>query len=81
MTHYFLCLKNPLQGRPRGLAVKCTHSATGGPGLDPSRAPTHRFSGHAEAVSHIQQLEGRATMTYNYLLGLWGNKKKEEDWQ
>ena len=50
-------------------------SATGGPGSDPGRAPTHCFSGHAEATSHIQQLEGCATMTYNYLLGLWGKKK------
>ena len=75
-----LYLKIMCGGRPRGLAVKCTRSATGGPGSDPGRAPTHRFSGHAEAVSHIQQLEGCAAMTYSYLLGLWG-KKKEEDWQ
>ena len=67
-------------GRPRGLAVKCARSAAGGPGSDPRHALTHRFSSHAEATSHIQQLEGCATMTYNYLLGLWG-KKKEEDWQ
>ena len=59
---------------PRGLAVKYSRSATGGPGSDPGRALTHRFSGHAEAASHIQQLEGCATMTYNYLLGLWGKK-------
>ena len=52
----------------------------GGPGLDPRRAQTHRLFGHAEAASHIQQLEGCATMTYNYQLGHWG-KKKEEDWQ
>ena len=61
-------------GRPRGLAVRCAHSAAGGLGSDPGRAPTHRFSGHAEAASHIQQLEGCAAMTYNYLLGLWGEK-------
>ena len=42
--------------------------------MDPGRTPTHRFSGHAEAASHIQQLEGCAAMTYNYLLGLWGKK-------
>ena len=56
-------------------AVKCARSTTEGPGSDPGRAPTHRFSGHAEAMSHIRQLEGCATMTYNYLLGLWGRKK------
>ena len=61
-------------GPARGLAVKCARSAAGGLGSDPGRAPTHRFSGHAEAASHIQQLAGCATMTYNYLLGLWGKK-------
>ena len=45
------------------------------PGFGSGRAPRHRFSGHAEATSHIQQLEGCATTTYNYLLGLWGEKK------
>ena len=64
-----------LQGRPHGLAVKCARSAAGGLGSDSGRAPTQRFSGHAEATSHIQQLEGCATMTYNYLLGFWGEKK------
>ena len=48
--------------------------ATGSPGADPGRALTHRFSGHAVAASCIQQLEGCETMTYNYLLGLWGKK-------
>ena len=62
-------------GRPCGLAVKCVLSDAGGPGSDPVHTPTHRFSGHAEASSHIQQLEGCATMTYNYLLGLWGKNK------
>ena len=63
-----------LQGRPRGLAVKCARSNAGGPGSDPRRAPRHHFSVHPEAKSHIQQLEGCAAMTYNYLLGLWGEK-------
>ena len=69
-------------GRPRGIAVKCACSAAGGPGSHPGRVLRHRFSSHAEAMSHIQQLEGCATMTYNYLLGLWGEKrgkKNEED--
>ena len=71
------------KGRPRGLALKCALSAAGGPGSDPGHAPTHRFYGHAEAVSHIQQLEGCAAMTYNYLLWLWGKKcaHMNEDWK
>ena len=64
-----------MQGQPRGLVVKCACSATGGPGSDPGLTLTHRFSGHAEAACHIQQLEGCATMTYNYLLVVWGEKK------
>ena len=68
-------LSHQKKGRPPGLALKCARSTAGGPGSDPGRAPTHRFSGHAEAVSHIQQLEGCAPMAYNYLLGLWGKRK------
>ena len=57
---------------PRGSAVKCARYDAGGQVSDRRRAPTHRFSGHAEAASHVQQLEGCATRTYSYLLGLWG---------
>ena len=71
----YVHFNHQLRGRPHGLAVKCARSATGGPGSDPGRALMHHLSGHPEAVSHIQQLEGCATMTYNYLLGLWGKKK------
>ena len=63
------------QGQPYGLVVNCVRSATGGPGSDPGRAQTHPLSGHAEAASHIQQLEGSATMIYNHQLGLWGKEK------
>ena len=58
------------------LAVKCARFATGGPGLDPGCSPMHRFSDHAEATSHIQQLEGYASMTYNYPLWLWGEQRR-----
>ena len=57
------------------------------PGVSPivSRGRTwHGWSGHAEAVSHMPQLEGPTTKIYNYVLGgIWGEKaeKKEEDWQ
>ena len=32
-------------------------------------------------ASHIEELEGLTTIIYNYVLGPWGEKKKEEDWQ
>ena len=50
-------------------------SAARGLGSDPWHTPMHHFSSHAEAVSHIQQLEGCATTTYSYLLGFWGSEK------
>ena len=50
--------------------VKCVCSAAGDGGSEPQVG----FSSHAEAGSHIQQLEGCATMIYNYLLRLWGKK-------
>ena len=31
--------------------------------------------------SHIEELEGLTTRIYNYVLGLWGEKNKQEDWQ
>ena len=36
---------------------------------------TYRISGHAEAASHIQQQEGCAAITSNYLLWFWGKNK------
>ena len=63
-------------GRPHGLAVKYMRSATGGLGLDTGHALMNRFSSHAEASSHIQQLEGCEAMTYNSLAGLWGKKNE-----
>ena len=40
---------------------------------------------HAEAESHIAQLEGSTTRIYNYVLGDFGEKKEKkeaaEDWQ
>ena len=35
-------------------------------------------SSHAEAASHIAQPEGPITRIYNYVLGGFGEKKKEE---
>ena len=48
-------------------------------GLDPERRPMHCLSSHAEAASHIEELEGSTTRIYSYVLGLWGEKKKEQD--
>ena len=56
----------------------------GGPGFHQfsSQAQTwHRSSGHAEAASHMPQLEGHVTRIYNDVLGSFGEKKKKKDWQ
>ena len=59
----------------------------GGPGFCQFGSWTrtwHRSSGHAEAVSHMPQLEGPITGIYNYVLrGLWGEegKKTKKDQQ
>ena len=37
-------------------------------------------SSHAVAVAHTEELEG-LTRIYSYALGLWGMKRREEDWQ
>ena len=36
------------------------------------------MSGHGEAASHIAQLEGPTARIYNYVLGGFGEKKKEK---
>ena len=40
-------------------------------------------SSHAVVVTHIEELQGPTTRIYNYVLGLWGGRKREreEDWQ
>ena len=53
----------------------------GGPGfagLDPGHGPTHHSSSHAVVASYKEELEGLTTRIYNYILELWGGKKKEE---
>ena len=32
-------------------------------------------------AARIEEQEELTTRTYNYVLGLWGEGKKEEDWQ
>ena len=63
---------------PDGLVVKvwCSH-CFGGPGSLPGgRTTVPPVSSHAVAGAHIEKLEGLTTRIYNYLLGLWGGKKK-----
>ena len=44
-----------MRGRPGGVVVKVTHSASVAWGLGiPGRRPTHRSSSHAVVASHIQ---------------------------
>ena len=38
----------------------------------------HRSSSHVEVASHIAQLEGTTTRTYNYVLGGFGEKKRKQ---
>ena len=67
-----------MRGRPGGVVVKFT-LCFGGLGFassDPGCGPTHRSSSHAVVASHIAELEGLATRIYNYVLGLWGGKKR-----
>ena len=46
-------------------------------GLDPGHGPTHCSSGHVVAASHIEEVQGVTTRIYNYVLGLWGEKKEK----
>ena len=41
-------------------------------------SPWHLSSSHAEVASHMPQLEGPTTKTYNYVLGRFGEKKAEK---
>ena len=68
-------------GRPRGPVVKFAHTGCGGPGFHwfGSWAQTwYHSSGHAEAVSHVPQIEGPTTTIYSYVLGGLREKKQEE---
>ena len=53
----------------------------GGPqftSLDHGHGLTHCSSSHAVVASHIEELEWLTTRIYNYVLGLWGEKKKRK---
>ena len=63
-----------------GIVVKFMLSfrSPGFTGSDPESGPTHHSSRHAMVASHREELEGLTTRTYNYVLGLWGGKKKRK---
>ena len=73
-------LKN--RGWPRGRAVKFTRSAAGGPvfrWFESWVRTSHCSSHHAEAVSHIPQLEGPTMKNIQLCTGgLWGEKGKNK---
>ena len=69
------------RGWPRGRVVKFTRSDAGGPafrGFESWVQTWHCSSNHAEAASHMPQLEGLTTKNIQlYTRGLWGEKGKE----
>ena len=66
-------------GRPRGRVVKFARSAAVAQsfaGSDPGCGHGTAHLGHAEAASHMPQLDRPTTKIYNYVPGgIWGNKK------
>ena len=52
--------------------------AQGFTGSDPGCRHGTAQSGHTEAASHTAQPEALTTRTYNYVLGGFGEKKKEK---
>ena len=46
-------------------------------GLDPGHGPIHHLSSQTVEASNIEELQRLTTMTYNYVLGLLGKKKRE----
>ena len=79
--HRYHTSKNIGVGWPRGRVVKFECSTAGGPGFRrfESWAQTwHHSSSHAEAASHIPQLEGPTTKnTQLCTRELWGEKGKK----
>ena len=69
-----------MRGWPCGQVVKFTHSAAGGPvfcWFETWARTWHCSSNHAEAASHMPQLEGLTTKNIQLCTrGLWGEKGK-----
>ena len=69
-----------IKGGPRGLVVKraLRCSGLGFRGFGSWARTWHHSSGHAEAVSHMPQLEGPTTKNIQLCTGgLWGEKGKK----
>ena len=79
---FFFLKKGKDRGWPRGQTVKFAHSAAGGPVFRwfESWARTwHCSSNHAEAASHMPQLEGPTTKNIQLCPGgLWREKGKKQ---
>ena len=75
-------LKNENRGWPRGRVVKFVCSAGGGPvfhWFEFWARTWHCSSNHAEAASHMPQLEGPTTKNIQLCTrGLWGEKGKNK---
>ena len=75
-----LAIKEILRCWPRVLVVTFSCStavAQGFAGFGSWARTWHHSSNHAEAASYMPQLEGHTTRIYNYVLGGFGEKKKE----
>ena len=57
-------------------SARSTSAAQGFAGSDP-RQTWHRSPSHAEAASHIAELEGPTTRIYSYVLGGFAGQKKK----
>ena len=77
----FVLKKIKIGGQPRGRVVKSVHSAAGGPGFRSFKSwvrTWHCSSSHAEAASHMPQVEGATTKNIQLCTGgLWGEKGKK----
>ena len=69
-------------GWPRGRVVKFARSTAGGPvfrQFESWEQTWHCSSDHAEAASHMPQLEGPTTKSIQLRTGgLWGEKEKKK---
>ena len=58
--------------------VEFAHSALVAQGFTGSDPGRRHSTAHAEVTSHIAQPEGPTTRIYNYVLGVFGEKKKKK---
>ena len=78
------CFSKNFEASSDGLVVKVWCAPLWQPGFGSCvQNQTTCLSLHAVVAARIEVLEGLTTGIYNYVLGLWGEKrvKREEDWQ